>query len=85
MESLETEQKKKILESRDRDTCIAAGFHYNQYIALRVKRDDGVVGLLEINTYDDTLIAKENEIQKVFSKLYDTYAPLINPIWEIAN
>ena len=78
-------QKRQILESKDRDECIAAGFHYNQYIALRVKRDAGVVGMLEIITYDDTFIAEEKEIKKVCSKLYDTYAPLINTIWDIAN
>lgn len=78
-------QKKQILESKDRDECIAAGFHYNQYIALRVKRDARVVGMLEIITYDDTFISEEKEIKKVCRKLYDTYAPLINTIWDIAN
>lgn len=78
-------QKKQILESKDRDECIAAGFHYNQYIALRIKRGAGIVGMLEIITYDDTFIAEENEIKKVCRKLYDTYAPLLNTIWDIAT
>ena len=77
-------QRTAIIRSKSRDACLSVGFNYNQYIAFRIKREDGITALVEITTYDDIALSEPKQLALVAQKLYKSYMPLINAIWELA-
>lgn len=78
-------QKNEILEKKDRTRCIEFGFKYNQYVAFETRRDDGTKVFLEIVTTDNTVLASDDEIDRVAHHLRGKYTPVINVLWDLSN
>jgi len=71
---------------KDRDLCLSQGFNYNQYIGCRLYRNEyNVTTLLEIITYNDTIISEGPKIIKTARKLFDKYMPLISMLWDLVD
>lgn len=78
-------EKESVIKSRDREKCLEIGFKYNQYIGFKWKRDDGIVGFLEIITNDETILDEHENINKVGRQIQDACIPFVNIIWDIAT
>lgn len=78
-------EKESIINEQDREKCLELGFKYNQYIGFKWKRDDGIVGFLEIITNDETILDKYESINKVGRQIQEACIPFINIIWDLAE
>ena len=80
----EPENKEEIIQNSNREKCLELGFRYNQYVGLKWRRDDSIIWYLEIIANDDTILDKNDDIQKVARHIQETCAPMINIIWDIS-
>ena len=78
-------EKESIINNQDREKCLEIGFKYNQYIGFKWKRDDGIVGFLEIITNDETVLDENESIHKVGRQIQEACIPFVNIIWDIAT
>ena len=76
--------KESVIANRDREKCLELGFMYNQYMGFKWRRDDGIVGFLEIITNDETTLDERESINKISRQIQEACIPFVNIIWDIA-
>lgn len=74
--------REDIIRRNDRDQCVRLGFRYYQYIAFKVERDDGTVGLFEIIANE--AVVPDKELERFAHRLDDMYCSLLDVLWDIS-
>ena len=76
-------EKEDIIQSKDRERCLNAGFRYNQYIGIKWRYSPEISKFLEVIANDDTTFDDVEDIQYVARIIKDTFFPINSVIWDI--